>query len=164
VINISDSPCSANILLDRNFEAKVGDFGLAREMSPNSAGASYVKVSRVHGTRPYLPDEYLRSKKLSTKVDTFSFGIMLFEVVTGQRAYEESRQKKYLKDLFDETENPEVLKDQRGGQDSPDVFWILVKLGKACTQRLAKDRPEMVQVLKSLEGLMSQASSIRKLG
>lgn len=90
---------SANILLDRNFEAKVGDFGLAREMTtPGGAGlnASYVKVSRVHGTRPYLPDEYLRSKKLSTKVDTYSFGIVLFELATGLRAYEEQRQKKFL--------------------------------------------------------------------
>jgi len=65
-------------------------------LSSDSAGASYVKVSRVHGTRPYLPDEYLRSKKLSTKVDTFSFGIVLFEVATGQRAYEEKRRKKFL--------------------------------------------------------------------
>jgi len=87
---------SANILLDRNFEAKVGDFGLAREMNPTSPADSYVKVSRVHGTRPYLPDEYLRSKKLSTKVDTFSFGTMLYEVTTGQRVYEESRPKKFL--------------------------------------------------------------------
>ena len=69
---------------------------MAREMNPTDAGASYVKVSRVHGTRPYLPDEYLRSKKLSTKVDTFSFGIMLYEVIAGQRAYEESRPKKFL--------------------------------------------------------------------
>ena len=88
---------SANILLDRNFEAKVGDFGLAREMSQGSTpNASYVKVSRVHGTRPYLPEEYMRSKKLSTKVDTYSFGIVLFELATGLRAYEEGRAKKFL--------------------------------------------------------------------
>jgi len=63
---------------------------------PSTVGASYVKVSRVHGTRPYLPDEYLRSKKLSTKVDTYSFGIVLYELATGQRAYEENRPKKFL--------------------------------------------------------------------
>lgn len=87
---------SANILLDKNYEPKVGDFGLAREMARSDASASYVKVSRVHGTRPYLPDEYLRSKKLSTKVDSYSFGIVLFELATGQRAYEEQRPKKFL--------------------------------------------------------------------
>lgn len=79
----------------------MGDFGLAREMTgPASSNASYVKVSRVHGTRPYLPDEYLRSKKLSTKVDTYSFGIVLFELATGLRAYEEQRHKKFLVNFF----------------------------------------------------------------
>lgn len=81
-----------NLILGLDFS---GDFGLAREM-PTTSEKSYVKVSRVHGTRPYLPDEYLRSKKLSTKVDTYSFGIMLYEIATGQRAYEESRSKKFL--------------------------------------------------------------------
>ncbi|KAG8234857.1 hypothetical protein J437_LFUL013359, partial [Ladona fulva] len=64
---------SANILLDQNFEARIGDFGLARE-GPNNQ-YTHIKVSRVHGTRPYLPDEFLRSKQISTKVDTYSFGI-----------------------------------------------------------------------------------------
>ncbi|XP_035714820.1 pelle-like serine/threonine-protein kinase pik-1 isoform X2 [Folsomia candida] len=159
---------SANILLDRNFEAKVGDFGLAREMTtPGGAGlnASYVKVSRVHGTRPYLPDEYLRSKKLSTKVDTYSFGIVLFELATGLRAYEEQRQKKFLKDMVEEFEGiTDKLKDAKGGGDNPDVFPVLVNLGRHCTERLAKKRPEMVEVLKSLEAAMPYAtSSIRTL-
>ena len=65
---------SANILLDHHLEAKIGDFGLAREF-PQEKHTS-LTVTRVHGTRPYLPDEYLRSRKLSEKVDTFSFGVV----------------------------------------------------------------------------------------
>lgn len=81
-----------------------------REMTTGGAGnlnASYVKVSRVHGTRPYLPDEYLRSKKLSTKVDTYSFGIVLFELASGLRAYEEHRPKKFLV-IFNRKNEPGV--------------------------------------------------------
>jgi len=68
---------SANILLDSALEPRIGDFGLARE-GPQSSQYTHVKVSRVHGTRPYLPDEFLRYKKLSTKVDTYSFGVVSF--------------------------------------------------------------------------------------
>ncbi|KAG8298063.1 Interleukin-1 receptor-associated kinase 1 [Homalodisca vitripennis] len=64
---------SANILLDNNFEPRLGDFGLAREGPLQQY--THVKVSRVHGTRPYLPDEFLRAKQFSVKVDTYSFGV-----------------------------------------------------------------------------------------
>ena len=60
--------------MDNCLEPKIGDFGLARE-GP-TANYTHVKVSRVHGTRPYLPDEFLRGKKFSTKVDTYSFGVV----------------------------------------------------------------------------------------
>lgn len=51
------------------------------------------------------------------------------------------------------------LKDAKGGGDNPDVFPVLVNLGRHCTERLAKKRPEMVEVLKSLEAAMPYATS-----
>ena len=61
-------------------------------------------VTRVHGTRPYLPDEYLRSRKLSEKVDTFSFGVVsaagcrLGMVMCGERScrYGDSNYRSFL--------------------------------------------------------------------
>ena len=54
------------------------------------------QVSRVHGTRPYIPEEYLRDKKLSTKVDCYSYGVVLFELCTGLRAFDDKRHHKFL--------------------------------------------------------------------
>ncbi|RXG53478.1 Serine/threonine-protein kinase pelle [Armadillidium vulgare] len=89
---------SANILLDGYLQPKLGDFGLARE-GPHSEYTS-MKVSHVHGTRPYIPEEYLRSKKLSTKVDTYSFGIVLFEISSGKRAYNDKTKKNLHRGIF----------------------------------------------------------------
>ena len=54
--------------------AKIGDFGLTRE-GPGS-GHTHVTVTSVNGTKWYLPEEYLRGKKLSPEVDIYSYGIV----------------------------------------------------------------------------------------
>ncbi|XP_045604643.2 uncharacterized protein [Procambarus clarkii] len=142
---------SANILLDQNYEPKLGDFGLAREGKSQSTS---MKVSRVHGTKPYLPADYLRSKKLSVKVDTYSYGVVLFELCTGLRAYDEKRKEggKFLKDLVDDTTDEELLRDRNAGiGHDGEVFTFLYKLGKDCVQQTAGKRPDMTTVFKELE-------------
>ncbi|XP_034941982.1 serine/threonine-protein kinase pelle-like [Chelonus insularis] len=143
---------SANILLDKNMEPRIGDFGLAREGSEKDS----MKVSKIHGTRPYLPDEFLRGKHLSTKIDTYSYGIVLFELATGLPAYDDSRpENKFLKDFMDnwnENDFP-LLADKKAGDEHNEVFYNLIVLGKWCSNRLAKDRPEMEFVYRKLNDL-----------
>ncbi|KAJ8929909.1 hypothetical protein NQ314_017374 [Rhamnusium bicolor] len=142
---------SANILLDPNDQPRIGDFGLARE-GPQSQ-YTYIKVSRIHGTRPYLPDEFLRAKKFSTKVDTYSFGVVLFEIATSLGAYSDKREDKFLKDHVVNYKGDILdLKDKRvEGYD--ECFKGLVEIGKMCVTKRAKERPEMVSVLILLEGV-----------
>ncbi|KAK9507942.1 hypothetical protein O3M35_007698 [Rhynocoris fuscipes] len=149
---------SANILLDTYLEPKIGDFGLAREGPLQQY--THVKVSRVHGTRPYLPDEFLRAKKFSTKVDTYSFGIVLFELATGLRAYDEYRKYKFLKDhvlSVDDSQTFEELRDTRAGPDDLHTAASLIRLGKLCISTKPRDRPEMVVVLHTLESANSDS-------
>ncbi|XP_015592030.1 serine/threonine-protein kinase pelle isoform X2 [Cephus cinctus] len=143
---------SANILLDKNMEPKLGDFGLAREGHEHED----VLVSRIQGTRPYLPDEYLREKMLSTKIDTYSYGIVLFELSTGLAAYDGSRpQYKFLKQFVDSWSECDIplMMDKTAGKEKEEVFKNLLFIGKWCTNSHSKDRPEMEYVFRKLNNL-----------
>ncbi|KAG5347579.1 KPEL kinase, partial [Acromyrmex charruanus] len=142
---------SANILLDKNFEPRIGDFGLAREGLERDS----MKISRIHGTRPYLPEEFLRDKKLSTKIDTYSYGIVLFEMATGLRAYDDIRPEKLLVDLIEAWKDKDIslLIDNKADEENKQVYKNLISIGKWCANGLAQNRPEMILVFQTLNDL-----------
>ena len=86
---------SGNILLDENMVPKIGDFGLARK-GPETDLFSYVIVSRIVGTPSYLPEDFKRSAHLTYAVDTYAYGMLLFELVTGKPPNWESPKKEKL--------------------------------------------------------------------
>ena len=74
---------SPNILLDVHFEPRIGGFGLARGGAIDTT-KSHRTITNIPGTQAYLPDDYVRSYQLHPAVDTYCYGITLFELVTGQ--------------------------------------------------------------------------------
>uniref|UniRef100_A0A8D8DSJ1 non-specific serine/threonine protein kinase n=2 Tax=Culex pipiens TaxID=7175 RepID=A0A8D8DSJ1_CULPI len=146
-----------NILLDNNNEPKIGDFGLTRELSVSD---SSMKVSRVYGTRPYIPHEFFTYRQLSTKVDSFSYGLVLYEMITGQRVYDDKRPIKHLKDVVDNAiaskYDIRVLMDRAllvvNADDVATVqaCRLLLTCGVHCTVNDPDRRLEMVQVYKFL--------------
>jgi serine/threonine protein kinase len=95
---------TANILLGDNCEAKVADFGTVREQQQKrldtlalavgqggsnggskSGAASHMSTMMVVGTHVYMPPEYERFGHISIKVDSFAFGMVLLELLTGKR-------------------------------------------------------------------------------
>lgn len=78
---------AANILLDDEFEAVLGDFGLAKLVD---AARTHV-TTQVRGTMGHIAPEYLSTGKSSEKTDVFGYGITLLELVTGERALDLSR-------------------------------------------------------------------------
>ncbi|XP_050204859.1 L-type lectin-domain containing receptor kinase IX.1-like [Mercurialis annua] len=73
---------SSNVMLDSNFNAKVGDFGLARlmdhELGPQTTGLA--------GTLGYMAPEYIGTKRASKESDVYSFGVVAIEIATGRKA------------------------------------------------------------------------------
>ncbi|XP_028791914.1 putative proline-rich receptor-like protein kinase PERK6 [Neltuma alba] len=74
---------SANILLTDDFQTKVADFGLAK-LLPDTA--THVSVGNCMGTFGYLAPECFRGGKMGEKSDVFAFGVVLLELITGQKA------------------------------------------------------------------------------
>lgn len=100
---------SSNILLDEQLTPKLGDFGLARfrHSAANTGQKSTAMFTKmVRGTLAYLPDEYVKMGKLTLALDTYSFGVVLLESLTGQHALQSggSDKTKYLKDVVKEEE------------------------------------------------------------
>lgn len=79
---------SSNILLDKEFRAKLSDFGLAK-LGP--VGDKTHVSSRVMGTYGYCAPEYQRTGQLTVKSDVYSFGVVLLELITGRRAIDTTR-------------------------------------------------------------------------
>ncbi|XP_014212034.1 serine/threonine-protein kinase pelle-like [Copidosoma floridanum] len=142
---------SANILLTKHFDPKIGDFGLARK---GSAHAS-VKVNKIQGTRSYLPKDYLYTKALSTKIDTYSYGIVLLELATAIAAYNKVKLKgeslkNYVDSFGDNLEDICKLKDKKAGETGRDIFMFLILYGKWCSQEYKEQRPEMTTVYEAM--------------
>lgn len=74
---------SANVMIDGNFNARLGDFGLALRCHGDGY---HLKSTPPAGTMGYLDPGYVTPDNLSTKTDVFSFGILLLEIISGRKA------------------------------------------------------------------------------
>ncbi|KAJ0836590.1 putative protein kinase RLK-Pelle-L-LEC family [Helianthus annuus] len=143
---------SSNVLLDKQMNAKLGDFGLARMHQHGQVATT----TRVVGTAGYLAPEVIKTGRASTQTDIFSFGILILEVICGKRPIKEGDialvnwvTELMQKDkLFDAIDEKLMAKD---ALDHEKVEWVL-HLGLLCAHPDAKMRPSMRQVVKALEG------------
>ncbi|CAO2827112.1 unnamed protein product [Amaranthus hypochondriacus] len=153
---------SANILIDKNFRAKVADFGLTKltEVGNHSA------PTRLVGTFGYMPPEYAQYGEVSPKVDVYAYGVVLYELISAKAAVVKQNvsgpDSKGLVGMFEVVLNQhdqnEVRKlvDPRLGDDYPlDSVYKLAQLANACTQENPHLRPSMRSVVVALMTLSS---------
>jgi len=147
---------AANVLLDEDFEPVVGDFGLAKLVDVQKTSVT----TQVRGTMGHIAPEYLSTGKSSERTDVFGYGIMLLELVTGQRAIDFSRLEEeedvllldHVKKLQREGELDTIVdKNLNQNYDSEDLEMI-IQIALLCTQASPEDRPSMSEVVRMLEG------------
>ncbi len=74
-----------NILLDRNGEVKIADFGLAKIMSPDAADISLTEAGQVMGTTHYMaPEQIEHPQDVDHRADIFSLGVVFYQMLTGE--------------------------------------------------------------------------------
>ncbi|XP_077237710.1 protein NSP-INTERACTING KINASE 1-like [Tasmannia lanceolata] len=146
---------AANILLDDYCEAVVGDFGLAKLLDHTD---SHVTTA-VRGTVGHIAPEYLSTGQSSEKTDVFGFGILLLELITGQRALEfgkAANQKGAMLDWVKKIHQEKKLdilvdKDMKNNYDRIELE-EMVQVALLSTQYHPGQRPKMSEVVRMLEG------------
>ncbi|XP_022725721.1 probable L-type lectin-domain containing receptor kinase VII.2 isoform X1 [Durio zibethinus] len=142
---------ASNVLLDKDMNARLGDFGLAR-MHHHGELAS---TTRVVGTVGYMAPEVIRTGRASTQTDVFCFGVLILEIVCGRRPIEEGKPAliDWAWGLMERQELIFALDDRlkaEGGYTNEEVERML-RLGLLCAHPEPHARPTMRQVMKLLE-------------
>ncbi|XP_056174747.1 TMV resistance protein N-like isoform X2 [Syzygium oleosum] len=176
---------SSNILLDKNWTARVSDFGQSRLLPKdgsdleeesylnaavgtfNSQGPECNDTRNFTGTRGYVDPEYYVTNRLTTKLDVYSYGIVLLELLSGRKALHraEDGSMGHITDTvvpciaqgeFDLALDPNMpipASFEMGAVT--DVAYLAVD----CAQQRAEDRPSMTCVVDRLRSALAQCSS-----
>lgn len=145
---------SSNIMLDGSFNARLGDFGLARLIEHNKSPDATLTA----GTMGYLAPEYLFSGKASDKTDVFSFGAVVLEVACGRRAIEadtrpgENNLVDWVWGLHRDGKLLEASDLRLRGNFDENEMRRMLLVGLLCSHPDPGARPTMMQVLQIMSG------------
>lgn len=157
---------TSNILLDANYNAKLSDFGLARDGPRDDK--SYVST-RVMGTLGYAAPEYLATGRLTTKSDVYSFGVVFLEILTGKRTIDKNRPngEHNLVDwakpiLMNKRKILRVIDARLEGQFSISQALKAGNLALDCLSMEPKLRPSMDEVVAELEQIQGPEDAVTR--
>ncbi|KAJ4755909.1 Leucine-rich repeat transmembrane protein kinase [Rhynchospora pubera] len=145
---------ASNILLDKDLNAKISDFGLAKLNEDDHTHIS----TRIAGTIGYMAPEYAMRGYLTNKADIYSFGIVALEIVSGKSNtnYRPKDEFVYLLDwacvLQERGTLLELVDPSLGQEFSKEEALLMLNVALLCTNASPTLRPNMSQVVSLLEG------------
>ncbi|XP_051130821.1 putative receptor-like protein kinase At5g39000 isoform X2 [Andrographis paniculata] len=143
---------SSNILLDEKFVPKVSDFGLAKIRTGQSNGSTNFK-----GTFGYFDPDYFRTRRLTMKSDTYSFGVMLLEVLCGRPALQPSAEVEersltmWARDKIEKGDIDQIIDPNLRDEISSASLKAFLRIVERCLQDEPKKRPAIAHVVINLE-------------
>ncbi|KAG8368009.1 hypothetical protein BUALT_Bualt15G0000700 [Buddleja alternifolia] len=153
---------ASNILLDENFVAKVSDFGLAKTENGDS--------TNLKGTFGYFDPDYFRTRKLTTKSDTYSFGVVLLEVLCGRPAVdpfvEEDKRSLTMwarENISKGGDVDQIVAPSLRGEILPDSLMAFIGVAEKCLHDEPKKRPTIAHVIINLEFALEQQENALSL-
>ncbi|CAI9099771.1 OLC1v1036635C1 [Oldenlandia corymbosa var. corymbosa] len=151
-----------NILLDGDLQPKIADFGLAK-LYQRGGGGSGLELSRIRGTKGYMAPEWALNQPITAKVDVYSYGIVILEIVSGirlsnwtmnrrtnQLETELAKLTRIIKGQGEESWIERVLDPRLKRKVSKKQAITLIKVGYSCAQEDRNKRPRMASVVETL--------------
>ncbi|XP_058187700.1 receptor-like protein kinase FERONIA [Rhododendron vialii] len=156
---------TTNILLDKNWVAKISDFGLCKE---GSTSHSHSHVSTVvKGTFGYLDPEYFSTHRLTKKSDVYAFGVVLLEVLCGRPAVDLSLEEDqhslavWAKQCIKEEKHDQLIDPSLRDQILPQCLKVFTEVANKCLHKHPSGRPTMTDVVASLECMLASQEQPR---
>lgn len=159
-----------NILLDKDLEPKITDFGLAKLLNRDGSDAN---LSRIRGTRGYMAPEWVSSLPITERVDVYSYGVVLLELVKGVRISEwvingvmfaDMDTRMVVKAIHDEMETgdqerwvKDLIDSRLNGEFNPMQAKAMLKIAVSCLEEDRSKRPNMSSVLQALMSAEDEA-------
>ncbi|KAJ8636671.1 hypothetical protein MRB53_010938 [Persea americana] len=145
---------ASNVLLDGEFDGRLGDFGLARLYDHGTDP----QTTHIVGTLGYIAPELTETGKATTKSDVFAFGAFVLEVACGKRPIllraspEEIILVDWVLQCWKKGEIVEATDVRLGNEYAKEEMELVLKLGLLCLHPMASTRPSMRQVIQFLDG------------